>query len=279
VLDTIAQHAKSHGLEPLKKLGQNFLFDFSLCERIARCAGEIEGRVILEIGPGPGGLTRAILAQNPKYLIVIERDPRCLNLLTEIKQAYPNLIIVPGDALQFNIKELLDKLPESSFSPKIKIIANLPYNITSPLLFHWFQELELIESITIMIQKEVAERLCAKARSKEYGRLTIICQLLCSITKQFDVNPAAFYPPPKVWSSVTNLIIKENRPNPAEVATLEQLTLNAFGMRRKMLKSSLKTIIPDLSNKLELVNLAPTLRAEDLTPEQYLQLTRLLLTA
>ena len=260
-LPSIAKHAKDHGIEPLKRLGQNFLFDSSLCSRIARCANIQKDDVIVEIGPGTAGLTRAILELNPKKLIAIETDKRCIGLLNEIKTIYPNLEIIEADALKKSIKDLLQ-----GHSQKAKIISNLPYNIGTTLILNWFKELEYIESINVMVQREVADRISADSGNKTYGRLSIISQLLCNAKKQFDVSPDAFYPKPKVWSSIISLTPKNERPTIDEISVLEKITQAAFSMRRKMLKSSLKSIVPeDIIGQDRYA-----LRAENLDPIEYL---------
>lgn len=266
-LPTIAKHAKEHGIEPLKQLGQNFLFDASLCSKIARSANINNSDIIIEIGPGTAGLTRSILEFKPLKLIVVERDKRCISLLKEIQAIYPNLIILEADALKIKIQELLDSTDNNS-SSKVKIIANLPYNIGTQLILNWFDELEIIDSITVMLQREVAERITAFFDTKNYGRLSIISQLLTNPKKLFDVSPDAFYPKPKVWSSIVSLIPKPERPSFEQTKLVQQITNAAFSMRRKMLKTSLKSILPE--SIMSEINTA--LRAENLSPEEYLVL-------
>ncbi len=181
-LPTIAAHAKMHNIVQQKKLGQNFIFDSSLCDKIALSVqGGVEGRHVLEIGPGPGGLTRSILALNPAKLTVIEKDSRCISLLQDIQKIYPNLEIISDDALKVDISNITDG--------RITIISNLPYNVGTVLLFQWLEHLERIESMTLMLQKEVVERICAKPSTKAYGKLSVMCQICADVRKEFDVSP------------------------------------------------------------------------------------------
>ncbi len=257
-LPSIAAHARAHGISPQKKLGQNFIFDLSLCDKIVRSIPSINGKHILEIGPGPGGLTRAILAQSPSKLTVIEKDPRCLELLKDIQKLYPNLEIISGDALKVKLSDITKE--------KICIIANLPYNIGTELVFRWLDSPELVESMTLMLQKEVVDRICAKHDSKAYGKLSVMCQLLTEARKEFDVSPAAFYPPPKVHSAIVTMIPKEPYMDKNLIEKVRGVAHLAFTGRRKMLRSSLKGI--DLSG----LNIDETARAEDLSPEDYLRI-------
>ncbi|NDE19683.1 MAG: ribosomal RNA small subunit methyltransferase A, partial [Alphaproteobacteria bacterium] len=236
-LPSIAKLAAKHGIIPLKKLGQNFIFDETLCDKIVKASGLQDGNIALEIGPGPAGLTRSILNASPKQLTVIEMDARCIPLLEEIKTVYPNLTIKQADALKVNLSELVT-------NEKVTIISNLPYNIGSVLLTSWLLQSEKINSMTLMLQKEVVDRIIAKPSIKSYGRLSVICQIVCKITKCFDVSPKAFYPEPKIWSSVVRLEPKKNAPSLQLLTTIEQITNLAFSGRRKMIKSSLKALSP-----------------------------------
>lgn len=261
-LPSIAAHAKSHGITPQKKLGQNFIFDASLCDKIVRTIPSIEGKIVLEIGPGPGGLTRAILASKPAKLIVIEKDPRCLELLQDIQKSYPNLEIIQADALKI-------KLPDLIKEGKICIISNLPYNIGTELVFRWLEYPELIESMTLMLQKEVVDRICAKSGSKTYGKLSVMCQILTDTKKEFDVSPAAFYPPPKVHSAIITLTPKKPYLDKELVEKVRAITHDAFTARRKMLRTSLKSVPDEVFAKLGIIQ---TARAESLSPEDYLNI-------
>lgn len=269
-LPSIAKLAAKHGIVPLKKLGQNFIFDETLCDKIVKASGLQDGNIALEIGPGPAGLTRSILKASSGKLTVIEMDARCIPLLEEIKTVYPNLIIKQADALKVSLSEIVT-------DEKITIISNLPYNIGSVLLTSWLLQSEKINSMTLMLQKEVVDRIIAKTGTKSYGRLSIICQIVSKITKCFDVSPKAFYPEPKIWSSVVRLEPKENVPNLQLLTKIEQITNLAFSGRRKMIKSSLKALSPDINTILEKLSIKKSLRAEDLLPENYLALAEAIL--
>lgn len=250
-----------YGLEPQKKLGQNFLLDSNITDKIARHAGIIEGQNVLEVGPGPGGLTRSILKLNPKHLYAIEKDPRCIAALKEIRNS--NLTVMEEDALKFDITTLP--------SP-IKIIANLPYNIGTELLTTWLGQLSHISDLTIMLQKEVAERLVAKHGSSEYGRLSIFCQWLCDVDITFHLPPDVFFPPPKVYSSVIHLKPLAAPRFPADQKTLQRVVQMAFNQRRKMLRGSLKTLVPNIEAVLESVDIRPDARPEDIAIEAFCRL-------
>jgi len=269
-LPSIAKLAAKHGIVPLKKLGQNFIFDETLCDKIVKASGLQDGNIALEIGPGPAGLTRSILKASSGKLTVIEMDARCIPLLEEIKTVYPDLIIKQADALKVSLSEIVT-------DEKITIISNLPYNIGSVLLTSWLLQSEKINSMTLMLQKEVVDRIIAKAGTKSYGRLSVICQIVCKITKCFDVSPKAFYPEPKIWSSVVRLEPKENTPNLQLLTKIAQITNLAFSGRRKMIKSSLKALSPDINTRLEKLSIKESLRAEDLLPEDYLALAEAIL--
>ena len=258
-----------HGLAAKKALGQNFLFDLNLTRRIARAAGPLEGFTVIEIGPGPGGLTRALLMEGATRVIAIERDDRALAALAEISAAYPErLTVIPGDALQTDYRELAAGTPT-------KIVANLPYNIATPLLVGWLggdQWPPYYDSLTLMFQKEVAERIVAKPGGKDFGRLSVLCQYRAITKKLFDVNRSAFTPPPKVTSSIVQLVPKE-KPEPAcRLALLERVTAAAFGQRRKMLRASLKSLVPAPETVLAELGIDPQLRAEQLPVEAFARL-------
>lgn len=268
MLLSIAKHAASHQINPLKKHGQNFIFDSSLCDKIVRVSGLEENSNVLEIGPGTGGLTRSILHKNPKILTVIETDERCIPLLNEIKEYYPNLNIIKQDALKIHLTDLnLDK---------INIISNLPYHIGTELVIRWLKESRLITKMTLMLQKEVVERICAKPSTKAYGRLSVICNLIAKAEKCFDVAPTAFYPPPKVYSAIVKLTPLENLPASDLINKVELITKMAFAGRRKMIKSSLKNLAPNIAELLAKLNISDNCRAENLTPNDYLSLANLI---
>ncbi len=264
-LPSIAKLASKHGIAPLKKLGQNFIFDENLCDKIVRASGLKKGDIALEVGPGPAGLTRSILNSSPEELVVIEMDDRCIPLLDEIKTIYPALTIKHADALKIKLQDL-------SIDKKINIISNLPYNIGSVLLIAWLHQFQMLNSMTLMLQKEVVDRIVAKPGTKAYGRLSVICQIVCNVEKCFDVSPKAFYPEPKIWSSVVKLEPKEKVPNQNLLLKIEKITNIAFSGRRKMIKSSLKLLSPDISSILKKLSIADTLRAENLSPQDYLAL-------
>mgnify|MGYP003639849998 FL=1 len=256
-----------HGLRAEKSLGQNFLLDLNLTGRIARCAGSLKGETVIEIGPGPGGLTRAILAAGAEKLIAVEKDTRCLPALAEITEAYPGrLEVIHDDALTIDEAALLDD--------PAKIIANLPYNVATPLLIKWLKQPGRFSSLTLMFQKEVADRITAVPRTKAYGRLSILCQWLCETRREFDISPRAFTPPPKVTSTVVTLFPRESPLFPADPDILEKVVAAAFNQRRKMLRASLKPLGANTEEKLENAGIAPTRRAEELSIEEFCALAR-----
>jgi 16S rRNA (adenine1518-N6/adenine1519-N6)-dimethyltransferase len=259
---------RRYGLEPRKSLGQNFLLDARLTLKIARATGDLAGINVVEIGPGPGGLTRALLQAGAARVVAVERDDRCIAALGELAEAYPGrLEIVPADALAIDAATLVP-------APR-RIIANLPYNIATPLLIAWLRQIGEWQALGLMFQKEVADRLVARPRSKSYGRLSILTQWLTEAEAAFDIPPGAFMPPPKVTSTVTVL-----RPRPAplaaaEFAALERVTAAAFGQRRKMLRGSLKTLGGDAAALCAAAGIDPTARAEELDIGQFCALARL----
>ena len=256
-----------YGLRAEKSLGQNFLLDLNLTGRIARCSGSLQGETVLEIGPGPGGLTRAILSEGAGRLIAIEKDDRCLAALADIQQAYPDrLDIINADALAVDETTLFDG--------KARIIANLPYNVATPLLIKWLTKADRFSSMTLMFQKEVADRITATPGTKAYGRLTILCQWHCEVARQFDISPKAFTPPPKVTSTVVQLIPREKPLYPATKSVLEKVVAAAFGQRRKMLRASLKPLGQPTAELLSRADIIPTRRAEELTVEDFCRLAR-----
>ena len=266
MLLSIAKLASKHGIAPLKKYGQNFIFDESLCDKIVKFSQINTSSNVLEIGPGPAGLTRSILKSNPKGLCVIETDTRCLPLLEEIKLSYPLLQIKHADALKVPLSEVNND--------KIDIVANLPYNIGSQLLTNWLYQIEHVNSMTLMLQKEVVDRIVSSHNSKTYGRLSIFCQIFCEVEKCFDVSPKAFYPEPKIWSSVVRLVPKHDVPEPIVRDRLEKITQAAFSGRRKMIKSSLGKTIPNITEILQKLALDQSLRAENLLPQDYIRIAK-----
>jgi 16S rRNA (adenine1518-N6/adenine1519-N6)-dimethyltransferase len=252
-----------------RALGQNFLLDLNLTAKIARAAGDLTTGTTIEIGPGPGGLTRALLSHGARELIAIERDARCLGALAEIAVAYPgHLTIIEGDALAIDCATL-GTVPR-------RIVANLPYNIATPLLIKWMQQGAAFASLTVMVQKEVADRLIAKPRSKDYGRLSVLTQFLSRPRRMFDLPPRAFVPAPKVTSTVIELLPLAEPAFPARLADLERVTQAAFGQRRKMLRQSLRTLGGNTEALMAEADITPTARAEELTVAQFAALARAL---
>ena len=256
-----------------KALGQNFLLDGNITDKIVRLSMEAQGLSVLneecfaEIGPGPGGLTQAVLRQNPKSLTVVEMDERCLQILEEIKSFYPQLQIINGDALKVDWKGKAER------EGKYHIISNLPYNISVVLLTGWLAGIECFKSLTLMFQKEVGDRILAKPGSKDYGRISVISQLQCEVRKLFDLPPTCFVPAPKIWSSVLLFQPRENAISVGLLTKVEELTALAFGQRRKMIRQSMKSVT-NLAEILSELSIEPTLRAEDLTPEDYLNIAK-----
>jgi len=230
---------RDYGLDAKKSLGQNFLFDLNLTGRIARAAQPLDGTVI-EIGPGPGGLTRALLMAGAEQVIAIEKDRRAIEALGSlVVAAEGRLQIIEADALDIDIKSLGNK------DGKKQIVANLPYNIATGLLLNWLDDLEYLDGLTLMFQREVAQRITADPGTSSYGRLAVMTQWLCDARSLFDIPPQAFVPPPKVTSSVVQLIPRPTPLAPADKTCLEDVTRALFGQRRKMLRSSIKTLKTD----------------------------------
>lgn len=265
MLPSIAKLASKHGIIPLKKFGQNFIFDESLCDKIVQYSNINQHSYVIEIGPGPAGLTRSILKSEPKKLTVIETDSRCIPLLEELQKFYSFLEIKHEDALKISLEEISSK-------SKLDIISNLPYNIGSQLLVNWISQIQFVNSMTLMLQKEVVDRIVSKPNNKSYGRLSVICQVTCDVRKCFDVSPKAFYPEPKIWSSIVRIIPKADQPNRETLMQIEKITRLAFSGRRKMIKSSLKTLHSDIENILHNLNIDSKSRAENLSPIDYLNI-------
>jgi 16S rRNA (adenine1518-N6/adenine1519-N6)-dimethyltransferase len=260
-----------NGLDARKSLGQNFLLDLNLTRRIARSAAPLEAATIVEVGPGPGGLTRALLLEGAKKVIVIEKDQRALPALTEIAAHYPGrLEIIAADALRFDFAAHVEGYA--------KIVANLPYNVATALLTGWLTGPwpPWFSSLTLMFQKEVAERIAAAPGSPAYGRLAVLSQWCATARKLFDIDRRAFSPPPKITSSLIQLIPKKAREPVCEVGMLEKVTAAAFGQRRKMLRSSLKSLIPDPEHLLANLGIDANLRAEQLTVADFARIASVL---
>lgn len=257
---------KKYGLNAKRSLGQNFILDSNLTDKIARQAGDLAGFHVLEIGGGPGGLTKSILKLNPDKLTVVEQDGRCIAALEEIKTFYPQLEIIKGDALKFDIAAF-------SADKKLKIIANLPYNIATELLFKWMFSLQNVELMILMFQKEVVERIVAKPNTKAFGRLAVMVNFFCETKKLFDISPSSFTPAPKVTSSLVMIKPRAKPIMDVEFKELEKVCAAAFSQRRKMIKAGLKSICQDSEAWLKRSDIDPSLRAEQLTLEQFGKLT------
>jgi 16S rRNA (adenine1518-N6/adenine1519-N6)-dimethyltransferase len=269
-LPPLREVIRRHGLSAKKSLGQNFLLDLNLTGRIGRAAGPLAGATVIEIGPGPGGLTRALLNEGAKRVIAVERDERALAALAEIAAHHPGrLTIVSGDALEFDPTPYLDGTPS-------RIVANLPYNIATALLVKWLcvePWPPWYDRLVLMFQREVAERIAAAPGGKQYGRLSVLASWRAKAKILFDVHPSNFVPPPKVTSSVVELVPRPE-PLPCNRELLERVTGAAFGQRRKMLRQSLKSLGGDPLALLAVAGIAPTARAEEIPVEGFVALAR-----
>ena len=261
---------ETHGLNARKSLGQNFLLDLNLTSKIARQAGDVTECDVLEIGPGPGGLTRGLLSQGARRVLAIEKDARCLPALAEISNAYPDrLQVIEGDALEIDPLEYL--------TPPIRVAANLPYNVGTELLVRWLTPKEwppYWQSLTLMFQLEVAHRITAAPGSKAYGRLAILAQWRADAHIVIQLPPSAFTPPPKVASAVVHLTALPEPRFPADAKVLSRVVAAAFGQRRKMLRASLKGVAPDIEDRLIAAGIKPTERAEQVPLEGFCALAR-----
>lgn len=260
----------THQLSARKSLGQNFLLDLNLTAKIARQAGDLTGCDVLEIGPGPGGLTRGLLAEGARRVLALEKDSRCLPALAEIAEAYPErLQVINGDALEIDPLEYL--------TPPVRVVANLPYNVGTELLVRWLTPKDwppFWQSLTLMFQREVAERIVAQPGSKAYGRLAILAQWRAEARIVLSLPPGAFTPPPKVSSAVVHLDALPEPRYPADAATLSRVVAAAFNQRRKMLRASLKGVSPDIEDHLVAAGIQPTERAEQVSLEAFCALAR-----
>jgi 16S rRNA (adenine1518-N6/adenine1519-N6)-dimethyltransferase len=264
--DTIARH----GLEARKSLGQHFLLDEGICRRIATLAGDLTGKHVLEVGPGPGGLTRALLAGPAETVVAVELDRRAVAALAELEAAYPGrLTVIEADALGIDVIGLLP-------APRA-ILANLPYNVATPLLVGWLRHAAGISGMALMFQQEVAERICAAPDTGAYGRLAVLAQWRCKCELLLRLPPGAFTPPPKIWSAVVGFTPHPEDPGDALFRAMERLTAAAFGQRRKMLRGSLKSL-GDAEGLLAAAGIEGQRRAETLTVGEFDRLARILLT-
>ena len=260
-----------HGLAARKALGQNFLLDLNLTAKIARSAGDLTQSDVLEVGPGPGGLTRALLAEGARHVLAVEKDERCLPALAEIAAAWPGrLEVVHGDALEVDAAARL--------TPPIRVVANLPYNVGTELLTGWLTPPvwpPFWQSLTLMFQKEVAERIVARPGTKAYGRLALLAQWRCEARIVMVLPPEAFTPAPKVHSAVVQLTALPAPRFPADAKVLNRIVAAGFNQRRKMLRASLRGVAPEIEAKLLAAGIAPTARAEEVSLEAFCALARI----
>ena len=263
---------RDHDLKARKSLGQNFLLDLNLTAKIARIAGDLSQADVLEVGPGPGGLTRGLLAEGARRVLAIEKDSRCIPALAQIAAHYPGrLEVIEGDALAID--------PVAHLTPPIRVAANLPYNVGTELLVRWLTPPDwppFWQSLTLMFQREVAERIVAAPGSKAYGRLALLAQWRCDARIVMTLPPEAFTPPPKISSAVVHLTALPAPRFEADAAVLERVVAKAFNQRRKMLRAALKGLAPDIEGLLESAGIEPTQRAETVTLKQFCALARAL---
>lgn len=256
-----------YGLHARKSLGQHFLLDLNLTRRIARAAGDIATGTVIEVGPGPGGLTRALLAEGAGRVIAIERDARCIDALQELAAAAEGrLVLIEGDAKDADLAQLGE--------PPRRIVANLPYNIATVLLIGWLRQAEAIHSMTLMFQREVADRIVAAPGGKLYGRLSVMANWRCATRICFHLPARAFTPPPKVASAVVHFDVYPEPPHPADWEAMETVVAAAFGQRRKMLRSALRTLPVPAGELLARAGIAPDARAETLDVAAFATLAR-----
>ena len=259
-----------HGLSAKKSLGQNFLLDLNLTSKIARQAGDLTQCDVLEIGPGPGGLTRGLLHEGARRVLAIERDQRLTPALEQIKAHYDGrLDVIFGDALEVDVTQHLQG--------PVKVVANLPYNVGTELLVRWLTPENwppYWDSLTLMFQKEVAQRIVAQPKTKAYGRLALLAQWRCNAKMVMEISPQAFTPPPKVTSAVVHIERLSEPRFPADAKVLERVVATAFNQRRKMLRASLKSLSPNIEEILNSVGIIPTQRAEEINLEQFCALAR-----
>jgi len=272
-LPSLRVTVEAHGLMAKKALGQNFLLDRNITDKIIRLSLEKQslqdfaGASVFEVGPGPGGLTRSVMMNNPKYFTVVEMDERCVDIMKDIQRLAPDVMnIINGDALKFDFEDMGD-------TPR-HVVSNLPYNVSVPLLVKWLYKINNYQSLTLMFQKEVADRILAQTKTKDYGRISILSQLQCNIVRLMDLSPECFVPAPKIWSSV--LLFRPNQQvlTQEQIEKVEKLTNIVFAQRRKMIRQSLK-FVDELEEKAKQVGIELTMRPEEITPQQFLQLAEL----
>ncbi|WP_420547419.1 16S rRNA (adenine(1518)-N(6)/adenine(1519)-N(6))-dimethyltransferase RsmA [Curvivirga sp.] len=267
-LPPLREVISNHGLSAQKKFGQNFLFDLNLTRKIARCAAPLNEGCVIEVGPGPGGLTRALLLEGTQNLYAIEKDDRTRDILSEINKASGGrLHVIEGDALEVDI-------PSLGEAPR-RIVANLPYNVATPLLISWLKNAHAFKQMTLMFQKEVAERIVATENDKNYSRLAVLANWCCDTRLEFILPARAFTPPPKVESAVVSLRSLAEPRYPCTIDTLETVTAAAFNQRRKMLRRSLKLLNIDVEALLTEAGIDPTIRAENVSLEEFCTLARI----
>ncbi len=271
-LPSLRTTVEAHQLMAAKALGQNFLLDQNITDKIIRTTlqaqqlADFSGARVFEVGPGPGGLTRAVLKSRPDKLTVIEMDSRCIGIMQELQSKTGRIMeIINGDALKYDF-------PATPEQPA-HIVSNLPYNVSVPLLIKWLNRIADFQSLTLMFQKEVADRILAPTRSKDYGRISILAQLQCRIRRLFDLSPECFTPAPKIWSSVLLFQPQAVTLTAEQISRLEKLTAMAFAQRRKMIRQSLKSL-PALEKTCEKIGIPLTARPEEITPQQFLALSK-----
>jgi len=266
-LPPLREVIERHGLAAKRTLGQHFLLDLNVTEKIVRLAGDLTGRHVVEVGPGPGGLTRALLASTAADVTAIEVDPRAVAAMQELAaDAGGRLRVLAADAVRMDLAGLVP--------PPRRIVANLPYNVATPLLVGWLRQAAAFEGMALMFQLEVAERIAAAPDTPAYGRLAVLAGWVCEVTLLLRLPPAAFVPPPKVWSAVVGFTPRPDQPDPALFAVMEKLTAAAFGQRRKMLRGALKSLGGEAL--LARAGIDPQRRAETLTVAEFDRLARLL---
>lgn len=267
------EFVEKYGLMAKKALGQNFLLDRNITDKIIRLSlakqslQDFAGASVFEVGPGPGGLTRSVMMNNPKYFTVVEMDERCVDIMKDIQRLAPDVMnIINGDALKVDFEDMGD-------TPR-HVVSNLPYNVSVPLLVKWLYKINNYQSLTLMFQKEVADRILAQTKTKDYGRISILSQLQCNIVRLMDLSPECFVPAPKIWSSVLLFMPNQQVLMQEQIEKVEKLTNIVFAQRRKMIRQSLK-FVDGLEEKAKRVGIELTMRPEEITPQQFLQLAEL----